>query len=211
MWIERRTFARVKVQAVQTGLSAPVVSNEEIQTYAPVASIGNRPIFLFTGLTARQIMLIAGRNLLVEKSVAFTDFRVNPEAFEGSREAARRSDRIMYRETDRGLRYYVKEGENRVVSERSTQSARAMAMGVTLDPSYAFPLPIFGINYLDFEFGTRLTAGDPVRRRAGGGQHPAAEARVHAARRAASTSSPLRCRRAIASTTPMASTRRSGS
>ena len=28
-----------------------------------------------------------------------------------------------------------------------------MAMGVTIDPSYAFPLPIFGINYLDFEFG----------------------------------------------------------
>ena len=110
VWIERRTFARVKVQAVQTALSAPVVSNEEIQTYAPVASIGNRPIFLFTGLTARQIMLIAGRNLLVEKSVAFSDFRVNPEAFEGSREEARRSDRIMYRETDRGLRYYVKEG-----------------------------------------------------------------------------------------------------
>ena len=27
-------------------------------------------------------------------------------------------------------------------------------MGVTLDPSYAFPLPIFGINYLDFEFGS---------------------------------------------------------
>ena len=72
VWIDRRTFARVKVQAVQTSLSAPVVSNEEIQTYAPVTSIGNRPIFLFTGLTARQIMLIAGRNLLVEKSVAFT-------------------------------------------------------------------------------------------------------------------------------------------
>ena len=26
-------------------------------------------------------------------------------------------------------------------------------MGVTVDPSYAFPLPIFGINYLDFKFG----------------------------------------------------------
>ena len=58
----------------------------------------------------------------------------------------------MYRETDRGLRYYVKDGDTRVVSDRSTKSARAMAMGVTLDPSYAFPLPIFGINYLDFEF-----------------------------------------------------------
>jgi hypothetical protein len=152
VWIERRTFARVKVQAVQTSLSAPVVSNEEIQTYAPVASIGNRPVFLFTGLTARQIMLIAGRNLLVEKSVVFTGFHVNPADFDGSRAEARRSDRIMYRETDRGLRYYIKEGDTRVVSDRSTRSARAMAMGVTLDPSYAFPLPIFGINYLDFEF-----------------------------------------------------------
>ncbi len=152
VWIERRTFARVKVQAVQTALSAPVVSNEEIQTFAPVATVGNRPIFLFTGLTARQIMLIAGRNLLVEKSVTFTDFQVNPSGFEGSRAEARRSDRIMYRETDRGLRYYVKDGDQRVVSERATRSARAMAMGVTLDPSYAFPLPILGINYLNFEF-----------------------------------------------------------
>ena len=152
VWIDERTFARVKVQAVQTMLSAPVVSNEEIQTFTPITSIGNRPIFLFSELTARQIMLIAGRNLLVEKSVVFSDFRVNPDNFEGTRGEARRSDRIMYRETDRGLRYYVKEGDTRVISDRSTQHAKAMAMGVTLDPSYAFPLPIFGINYLDFAF-----------------------------------------------------------
>ena len=152
VWIDRRTFARVKVQAVQTSLSAPVVSNEEIQTYAPVASIGNRPVFLFAGLTARQIILIAGRNLLVEKSVAFSEFRVNAPEFEDARAGARKSDRIMYRETDHGLRYYVKQGETRVVSDRATRTARAMAMGVTLDPSYAFPLPIFGINYLNFAF-----------------------------------------------------------
>ena len=28
-----------------------------------------------------------------------------------------------------------------------------VAMGVYLDPSYAFPLPIFGINYLNFGLG----------------------------------------------------------
>ena len=61
----------------------------------------------------------------------------------------------MYRETDKGLRYYVKQGDERVVSERATRTARAMAMGVTLDPSYAFPLPILGINYLNFEFRGR--------------------------------------------------------
>ena len=155
VWIDRKTFARVKVSAVQTGLSAPVVSNEEVQTYAPVTSIGNRPIFLFTGLTARQIVLIAGRNILVEKVVAFDDFRVNDSGFDESRTAARRSERIMYRETDKGLRYFVKQGDTRVVSDHATRTARAMAMGVTLDPSYAFPLPIFGINYLNFQFRGR--------------------------------------------------------
>jgi hypothetical protein len=180
LWIERRTFARVQVRAVQTGLSAPVVSNEETQTYAAVTAIGNRPIFLFTGLDARQIMMIAGRNLLVEKQVAFHDFRVNDDGFAEARVAARRSENVMYRETDRGLRYYVKEGGERVVSERATRSVRAMAMGVTLDPSYAFPLPIFGINYLNFELMRRpdtqlavlfagvLAAGNVQRSRLGG-------------------------------------------
>ena len=155
VWIDRETFARIKVSAVQTGLSAPVVSNEEIQTYAPVATIANRPVFLFTGLTARQLVMIAGRNILVEKKVAFDDFRVNDRSFDEARATARRGNGVMYRETDRGLRYYVKQGETRVVSERATRTARAMAMGVTLDPSYSFPLPIFGINYLNFEFRGR--------------------------------------------------------
>jgi len=156
VWIDRKTFARVRVQAVQGGLAAPVVSNEETQHYAPV-TIGNRPVFLFSGLTARQIVLIAGRNLLVEKSVVFTDFQVNNEAFDRERASARESNRIMYRETEGGLRYYVKDGGRRVVSDRPTSHAKAMAMGVTFDPSYAFPLPIVGIDYLDFQFGSPNT------------------------------------------------------
>ncbi len=153
VWIDRQTFARIRVQAVQSGLPAPVVSNEEIQEYAPPVMVNGQPVHLLSRLTARQIMLIAGRNLLVEKSVTFEEVHVNETDFEAQRGAARSSDRIMFRETDRGLRYYVKEGGARVTSDGATQRARAMAMGVTLDPSYAFPLPIFGINYLDFNFG----------------------------------------------------------
>jgi hypothetical protein len=66
-----------------------------------------------------------------------------------------------------------------VVSERPTLSAKAMAMGTTVDPSFDFPLPIFGINYLDFEFGSPdtqlallfggvLAAGNIQRPRLGG-------------------------------------------
>jgi hypothetical protein len=153
VWIDRRTFARIKVHAVQSGLAAPVVSNEETLRYVQATTIENQPVFLFGGLTARQILLVAGRNLLVEKEVAFSDFRVNGSDFEAARSAARRSDRVMYRETERGLRYYVKEGEGRVISENPTSRVKAMAMGVYLDPSYTFPLPIFGINYLNFGLG----------------------------------------------------------
>jgi hypothetical protein len=153
VWIDRETFARVRVQTVQSGLPAPVVSNDETQHYRPVESIGGRPVFLFARMSARQILMVAGRNVLVEKSVTFTNIQVNQRSFVVARDAARASNRVMYKDTDQGLRHYVKEGETRVVSNRPSSSVKAMAMGVTVDPSYGFPLPIFGVNYLDFEFG----------------------------------------------------------
>jgi hypothetical protein len=153
VWIDRRTFARIQVRAVQSGLPAPIVSTEETLHYVHAGTIDNQPVFLFGGSTARQILLMAGRNLLIEKDVTFSGFVINDPAFEGSRTEARRGDRIMYRETERGLRYYVKQGDERVISENPTSRVKAMAMGVYLDPSYAFPLPIFGINYLNFGLG----------------------------------------------------------
>ncbi len=155
VWIDRRTFARVKVQAVQSRTSPPVVSNEEIHDYGVVTDFEGVPVRLLTSLTARQIVLIAGRNLLLEKATTFSNFHVNGADFIELREAARRGERIMYRDTAVGVRYLVKDGETRVVSDRSTTRAKAMAIGVLVDPSFGFPLPIFGINYLDFEFRGR--------------------------------------------------------
>ena len=155
VWIDRTTFARWRVRAVQTRTSAPVVSNEEEHTYERVTDINGFPLLLLSRLTARQIVLIAGRNLLLEKAAAFSNFRVNDSEFAAAREAARQGPSVMYRDTERGVRYFVKEGETRVIRDRATASARAMAMGVMIDPSFAFPLPIFGINYLDFEFRGR--------------------------------------------------------
>ena len=39
------------------------------------------PISMFTRLVGRQIMLVAGRNLLVERVVHFSDFLVNAPDF----------------------------------------------------------------------------------------------------------------------------------
>ena len=86
----------------------------------------------------------------------------------------------MFRETDAGLRHYVKEGDVRVISESQTSQVKAMAMGVYVDPSYAFPLPIFGINYLNFSLGgsENDAVGAALRRCARCRQRPAAKARL---------------------------------
>ena len=152
VWIDRETYLKAKVQTVQTRLSAPVVSNEEIQYFTTVGAVAGHEVQLRTHLVGRQIMLIAGRNLLVERDVRFDAFKLNPGDFNALRLASRQSENVMYRDTDNGLRYLVKRDGERVVQEKTTPSATAAAMGVTYDPSYDYPLPIVGINYLDFNF-----------------------------------------------------------
>ena len=137
---------------MQTRLSAPVVSNEEVQFFTPEASVDGTPLYLMSRFTSRQIILVAGRNLLVERLVRFADFEVNAADFGPRRGVARAGDNIMYRDTEQGLRHFVKKGEERVVQDKPVTTAKAAVVGVTVDPSFDYPLPIVGINYLDFEF-----------------------------------------------------------
>ncbi len=151
VWIARDSYQKVKLQTVETQLSAPVVSSEEIQYFTAAGSIDGRAVQLMSRLVGRQIMLVAGRNLLVERGMQFTGFELNAADFAARREAARASDHVMYRDTDEGLRYLVKRDGVRVV-QTSTTTALAGLAGVTYDPSYDYPLPLIGVNYLDFNF-----------------------------------------------------------
>ena len=63
VWIDRETYVKVKSQTIQTRLSSPVESSEEIQYFSPAGTVDGRPIQLLTRLVGRQIMLVAGRNL----------------------------------------------------------------------------------------------------------------------------------------------------
>jgi hypothetical protein len=152
VWIDRKTYVKLKIQAVETQLSGSVVSNDETQLFAPAGELQGRPVWLLTRLVSKQTFLIAGRNVLVERTVRLADFVLNESGFETERSAARDSNRIMYRDTDAGVRYLVKKGAIRVVSTELTTSARAFALGADIDPSFDYPLPIGGINILDFNF-----------------------------------------------------------
>jgi hypothetical protein len=155
VWIDRRTFVRLKVHAVETRLTGSVVSNDETQFYSPAGDAQGREIWLLDRLSSRQIFLIAGRNVLVEREIKLSDFRLNAAEFDANRSAARASNRIMYRDTDQGIRYFVKKGETRVVSTELTSSVRAFALGTDVDPSFDYPLPIGGLDVLDFNFLNR--------------------------------------------------------
>jgi MucB/RseB N-terminal domain len=152
IWIDTTSYAKLKVQTVQTRLSAPVVSSEEIQFFVPQAEVEGVSIHLLDRFTTRQIMLVAGRNLMVERQVRFSKFAVNAPDFEARRAAARGSEHVMYKDTDAGLRNFVKRAGARVVEDKATKSAKAIAVGTIIDPSYDYPLPIAGLNYLDFDF-----------------------------------------------------------
>jgi hypothetical protein len=152
VWIDTTTFLRVRLDSVQTHLDGPIVSNAVTESYAPGATVDGQPIQFVTHGKTRQLVLIAGRNLLVEKDDWYSDFHVDAPDFTARRAAARTSDHIMYRDTDQGVRYLVKQGGDRVVSDQLTRRSKALAMGTRIDPAFDFPLPILGIDYLNFDF-----------------------------------------------------------
>lgn len=152
VWIDRQTYLRAKVHTIQTELSVPMLSSEETQHFARVGSIGGLDIVLLVDLVGQQNIMIAGASLLVERQLSFRDVLLNPADFDAQRQQARASNRIMYRDTDKGLRYLVLKDGQRVVDDRLTTSAKALLLGVNVDPSYDYPLPLGGLNYLDFQF-----------------------------------------------------------
>ena len=147
--------------------------------YTPVATIGDQPVFLFSGLTARQIVLIAGRNLLVEKSVAFSDFRVNdPELRARARRGARERPRscsarpiaacaTTSRRTARASSATGRRSD--AEGDGHGRDARSVVRVSAADLRHQLPrLRVRSAGH---------AARDALCRRAGRGQHPAAEAR----------------------------------
>lgn len=67
----------------------------------------------------------------------------------------------MYRETDQGLRTLRKQGDTFVVEPTSGKKVRSIVAGTLYDPSFAFPVPLAGISWVDFDFrgkGDQLSA-----------------------------------------------------
>ena len=154
VWIDRKSFAKIRIASVQTGLGPPVTSNDERDSYGPAPGAGESPLWVLQKIEGQQIWNISGVNLVVQRVVEFSDFVLNDPDFEAKRDSAYQSKNVMLRDTEKGFRYLDREesGEGRVVREGVTKRTILGAAGVFYDQSLDYPIPLAGIDYFDFDF-----------------------------------------------------------
>ncbi len=159
VWVDKQTYARLRTRAVQIGLEGEVLSNEETMYYSPIDAAGNPApwaagsFILPLRLVSQQILSVVNATTVVERDTRLTDVRVNGPGFEEARKQVEGSDVTMVRDTDKGLRYLVKDEKGeRVVKEGFNRSKLFLAGGVFYDNALDYPLPLAGINYFSFDF-----------------------------------------------------------
>jgi hypothetical protein len=170
VWIDQHSFARVRISMLQMNLSGEVLSNEETVDYQPFARSTHQPLtpaemtarparetlWLPAAVRAQQVLSTAGRATAVNRSTEFSNFRVSPSDFEQRHQSASLSPARMVRETDRGLRYLERRGDERVVKEEFDTSRLFLVGGIHHDNGLEYPvIPLGGINYFNFNLWNR--------------------------------------------------------
>jgi hypothetical protein len=166
VWIDTRTWARVRLSMIQLNLTGEILSNEERVDFAPFSRETKQPlsaaeaanadpknlIWLPYEVGAQQVISAAGRANVVQRSTTFDNFRVEPAEYENLLAQAEGSDARMVRETERGMRYLEKtEDGERVVKEGFDTSRLFAVGGIHHDPGLEYSVaPLGGIDYFNF-------------------------------------------------------------
>jgi len=156
IWIETRTFARVRLSVVQDGLEPPITSNDERDHYAPVAGPDGTTYWLLTRVEGQQIFTTGGRNLVVLREIDLHDFQINDPGFEDARRQAYASTAPILRDTDQGMRYLKRgpDGERSLEQEPTRKTLFAIG-GIYSQPGLDYPLPLIGVDYFNYNVGGR--------------------------------------------------------
>ena len=171
VWIDKKSWARVRISMIQLNLSGEVLSNEERVDFQPFAREGFAPltpaevakldgrsvIWLPRDVVAQQVVSAAGRANPIERATTFGNFRIEPQDFETRLAEISKSDARMVRETDAGLRYLEKRGEGERVVKEGFDTSQTFALGgVHHDAGLTFPVvPLGGVDYFNFNLFNR--------------------------------------------------------
>ncbi|HEX3582564.1 MAG TPA: hypothetical protein VH087_12430 [Thermoanaerobaculia bacterium] len=167
VWIDTKSWARIRISMIQLNLTGEVLSNEERVDFQPFAREGYRDLtpaeaensdpravlWLPKLISAQQVISVGGRADPVLRETDFTNFRIDPPDFEGALKTASASDARMVRETPAtGMQYLEKKATGeRVVKEGFDTSRKFLLGGVHHDAGLQYPvLPLGGIDYFNF-------------------------------------------------------------
>ncbi|HET8797594.1 MAG TPA: hypothetical protein VFO89_07900, partial [Thermoanaerobaculia bacterium] len=166
VFIDAKTWARIRISMVQLNLSGEILSNEERVDFVPFARATKAPltpqevaaadprevIWLPVEVVAQQVISAAGRASVVQRATTFDNFRIDPPEFETLLAQVSGSDARMVRETDAGLRYLEKRDGVRVVKEGFDTAQLFAIAGVHHDDGLEYPVvPLGGIDYFNFD------------------------------------------------------------
>ncbi|HXH40304.1 MAG TPA: hypothetical protein VNN08_16870 [Thermoanaerobaculia bacterium] len=167
VWIDSRTWARIRLSMVQLNLTGEVLSNEERVDFQPFArathatltsaevakSDPREIVWLPQTVSAQQVISAAGRGTVVLRETDFTDFRIDPADYEAHLTEAEKSDARMVRETKSGLRYLDRTPSGERVVQEGFHTARTFLLGgIHHDSGLQYPVvPLGGIDYFNFD------------------------------------------------------------
>lgn len=155
VWIDKESFVRLRTSTIQTNLEPPVLQNEETDTFVPVTGPDGGTYMLIGRVDGQQLWSGGGRNFVVRRELAFTDYDINlpAERFDEALKVAYDSDDQVLRDTGAGFRYMKKQaGGERVVQEQGKTSALFALAGVVKDDSIDSVIPLAGVNWFDYDF-----------------------------------------------------------
>jgi hypothetical protein len=155
VWIDKEIFVLRQQNVVQTDLEAPVLSNEEVDRFAPFRAPDGSSAWLIDRATGQQLWTAGGRNFVVERRLRFESYEINPrqERFEAERARAYASTNRMLRDTDEGYRYLERTDDGgRVVKQEMDTSQLFAAAGAYKDDSTDGVVPLAGVNWFDYRF-----------------------------------------------------------
>ena len=171
VWIDTRTWSRIRISMIQLHLTGEVLSNEERVDFQPFARAthaalsaaevaGSDPrqmVWLPIEVSAQQVVSAAGRANVVLRQTTFSDFRIEPSDYEQRHQIASASDARIVRETEQGMRYMEKNSAGqRVVKEGFNTARTFMLGGIHHDSGLDYPvLPLGGIDYFNFDWEKR--------------------------------------------------------
>lgn len=149
-FVDRENYDLLRSEAVQTNPGGETLSNEEIVDYLPAPDGYPLP----SRVRGQSNLLTAGSVTTVERETLLKAIRVNPETFETERQQSRASRLVMVKETEKGIRYLDKvegapAGTRQVREGRAERRTFGLA-GVFADDAMDYPLPLLGVNYIDF-------------------------------------------------------------